>query len=404
MIGVGQRLLALVVVRHVLSGAQVQVEGINVELVHQRLQLALQPGQRLVVGDVEDPRAVDLSVARQSRDPGVAAPFRDEQPVTHGVLEVRGLRRDERLDGEDDAEASTVNDVDRVFHRFETRLVEGEVARARLPLLAQQHVTLAQEAQRDNVLRVVVDVRLVRGRDLPDGLGEERVHGLQLVRLQAVPEELLRHRRVEILHVVRRADRVVQLGMRCQVIDEGERVVLRNEAELLLLRHVDGHVERRLRVDGYRRALRVQEVPLEHVTERVLPYVSRDERAGVQSALLQRIGHALDLPGAVPVAALGRPIEAVLRVDTGVEALPGDVVAVHALALGVAEVESQVLQPLEADLVRPLVLGQAGEYSGVRRDAHSEARCYYLNARAVVHVHHTLVLIESANYYLSYYR
>lgn len=288
-----------------------------------------------------------------------------------------------------------MDDIDGLLHRGEPFLVQHEVARARLPLLAEQHVALPQERQSDHVLGVIVNGCLAGGRNLPDRLREQRVHGRQLVRLQPVPQRLLRHGRVQTLHVVRGAYGVVQLGIRREVIDIGERVVPRLQAKVIAPVRPDRHVERRFRVDEDRGPLRVQEISLEHVPERVFADVARDERAQVEAAALQGVGHVLNLAAAVPVAPFRRPIEAIFRVVMGAQALPGDVVAVHVRVFGVGEVQAGLLEPLQANRVLPLVVGEAREDARVGGYPFAQPSRYHLDPRAAVHVHHPLVLIES---------
>lgn len=128
----------------------------------------------------------------------------------------------------------------------------------------------------------------------------------------------------------------------------------------------DGHVERRFRVDEYRGPLRIQEIPLQHVTERMFGDVARDERAELEAATLQGIRHVLNLPTTVPMAPFRRPIEAIFRVVMGAQALPGDVVTVHVRVFRVGEVQTRLLKPLQANRVLSLVMGQAREDTRVR--------------------------------------
>lgn len=218
---------------------------------------------------------------------------------------------------------------------------------------------------------------------------------LELVGFQAVPQELLRHGRVQTLHVVACADRVVQLWRGSQVVYEREGVVFGNQAQLLGV--IYRHVQRCLWIYSDGRALGVEKVTLENVSKGMATYVTGYEGTGAQIAILQRVGHALDLTSTVPMSTFRGPVEAVLGIDAGIQALPGHVVAAGGLALGVTQVQPGVLQPLETDLVGSLVLGQAGKYTGVGWYAYTQASGYYLDSRAVVHVHDPLVFIEPAN-------
>lgn len=179
------------------------------------------------------------------------------------------------------------------------------------------------------------------------------------------------------------------------MIDVSEGVVFRLKAKVVGTIGVDGDVKRRFGIHQDCGTLRIEEVSLQHVAEGMFPYITRNEGAQLQAAAFQRIHHILDLSGAIPVAPLRGPVEAVLGIVIWAQALPGDVVAVHTLALRMSQIKPCLLQPLETDRILSLMMGKTRIYACVRWDILAEPSGDDLRPGAAVDSHHSFVFIES---------
>ena len=178
------------------------------------------------------------------------------------------------------------------------------------------------------------------------------------------------------------------------MIDVSEGIVFGLKAEVVGPIGVDGDVQRRLGIHQDRGALRVEEVSFQYIAEGMSPNVARDKGTKLQATSFQGIRHVLNLTGAVPVASLRGPVEAVLGIVVGTQTLPRYVIAVHVLALRVREIEPCLLQPFEADRVLPLMMRKARIHSRFRWNTLAEPSGDDLRAGTTIDCHHSFIFIE----------